>query len=596
MDGGHGFVIGKAVLPGQILHSGIHIVKAVGCHNLVGGTAGFAVIHIGADFKVLGIQDGVRIRADGKVVSARLQDVAAMGGFQAGGIIGGQILQGNRHGNLLGSTGLQHFGLFKVHQIDGGLFNAAVGIRRREVQLHHILALHIAGVLHGDFHGEGIVILLEVGDFLGKAGVAQAVAKGILDILVIINQPLLCGGLIELVAHVDALHIIGEGEHALEAQIIPANLFHQVAGFGVDVIAGVAGMVVGGSLGQILQVGIHGLAGGVDRTIQNLTKGGHTGGAGTGNQQDSADVVIFINPIQLHGIIGIDNYDNIFKMGANHVNQVFLGAGQLQIVLARLEVVIVAIVFVGTGGVAVVPFELGVHHIGLCHVIGAVDDGVHVGGQVGVLAAAAANDHHGGVGEGSGGAEHFIGVSGAGGFGQRPILAVHGNGGTLLAVFQVKLCQVVVHLKSGIPQRQQHTGGLHGITGIAGACTGIDGVHGSPAKHIELVVLRRQGEQAVVLHQNHALVTHLGDDLFGVAHHVVGHLCLGGIQKAGHDGVHGAIANEIDHQQHHQHPGNGGSPADHMAIALLGAMGNNHHHNHGKQGTQNHINISAQGG
>ena len=105
MDGGHGFVIGKAVLPGQILHSGIRIVKAVGCHNLVGGTAGFAVVNIGADFKVLGIQDGVRIRADGDVVSARLQDVAAAGGLDAGGIIGGQILQGNGEGNLLGSTG-----------------------------------------------------------------------------------------------------------------------------------------------------------------------------------------------------------------------------------------------------------------------------------------------------------------------------------------------------------------------------------------------------------------------------------------------------------------------------------------------------------
>ena len=537
------------------------------------------------------------VGADGHAVASRLQDIAAVLRLDLAGIVGGQVLQRHGQGDLLGGPGLQQAGFAEVQQVYAGFLNAAVGVGRGEVQLHHVLARHAARVGDGDLHSDGVGVLLEVGDLLLELGVAQAVAEGVLHIVVVVDQPLLSSGLIELVAHVDALHIVHKGEHALEGVVVADNLLGQVFHPGEEVVARVAGMVPGGGLRQVLQVGVHRPAGGVHRAGDDLAQGGHARRAGAGGQDHRADGIILVHPIQLHGVVGVDDHDHLVEAGANQLHQVLLGAGQLQIVLARLEVVIVAVVGVQAVGVAVVGFGPLLHRVGLSHVVGAVDHRVHVGGQVGVLAAGAADDDHGGVGEGLGPAHHRGGVGVPGGLRQGPILGLHGDGGALAAIAGVHFHKLVVHGVARVGQRLEYAdGGGGAVAAVGGAGAAVHGVGGGPAEHVQVLGARVQRQQAVVLHQHHALVAGLLNDGKAVAHHVVGNLRLGGVEHAGHGGVQRAIADQVDAQQHHQNPRQPGCPAHHMARPLFHhKLGGYHYDDHHQQRGQNGVDVPADG-
>ncbi len=99
-------------------------------------------------------------------------------------------------GEAVGPEEVGDFALSEGKLIDGG---------------HHVLARRGAGIGDGDIEGDGPIALGDGAHFLSKGGVAQAVAEGVLDRSVIVDQALGGGGLIELVAHVDALHIVHEG-------------------------------------------------------------------------------------------------------------------------------------------------------------------------------------------------------------------------------------------------------------------------------------------------------------------------------------------------------------------------------------------------
>ena len=222
-------VVGETILTGQNLMVAFHVGEQVLCCHTVGGTAVNAVIDVSVQGEGLAVQHSVRVGADGHNIFACFQHIAAVFGLVAGRVIGGHILQFDGEADGLGLTGLQQLGLGEVDQIDGGLLNAAVGVGRRVVQLHNILTSHIAGVGDGDFQGDHLITLLEGGDLLGEGGVAQAVAEGILNFSVVVDDAVIGRSFVILVTGVDTLHIVGEGQNALVCAVLTTQHSLQVA-------------------------------------------------------------------------------------------------------------------------------------------------------------------------------------------------------------------------------------------------------------------------------------------------------------------------------------------------------------------------------
>ena len=91
---------------------------------------------------------GVGVLRCGKQVIPRLQDI----GFGVHIVVGDKVLAVDGDGDGLGLARLNLAGLFKAHQGDGGLFHivglVVVGIGGVQIDLHHLAADHVAGVLH----------------------------------------------------------------------------------------------------------------------------------------------------------------------------------------------------------------------------------------------------------------------------------------------------------------------------------------------------------------------------------------------------------------------------------------------------------------
>ena len=238
--------------------------------------------------------------------------------------------------------------------------------------------------------------------------------------------------------------------------------------------------------------------------------------------------------------------------------------------------------------------------ISLGNVVGALDDGAHIRRQVGILSAAAGEDDHGGIGEGLSLVHHCIGVVVHGGLGQGPILLSHVDNRAVSAPHLGAI--VIIHLRQGIvgfvacAVQGGHDvySGLRQVTAGCGAGAGEHGMGGGPAKDIQLLFIGTQGQQAIVLHQNHALLGHLLNHAQGVAHHVIGDFCLGGIQKTGDDGIHRAVANHVNQHNDHTQESNHGSPANHQPCALFRPAGGNQNHNQDDKRTHHGIDIAAE--
>ena len=155
-------------------------------------------------------------------------------------------------------------------------------------------------------------------------------------------------------------------------------------------------MIPGRCAPEVIQIGVRSAAGGVHAAVEDLAKGDHAAGAGTGSQDHRADLRIGFDPAQFHGVVGVDDHNDFVEVGGDGLYQIPLGPGQLQIVLAFLKLVIGAgaigvytvVVELGTG-IRIVGGNILLHPAALGHVERAVDNSMHVAGQVGVLAAAA---------------------------------------------------------------------------------------------------------------------------------------------------------------------------------------------------------------
>ncbi len=352
-------------------------------------------------------------------------------------VIGGHIVHCEGEGEGLTVPRLEQPGLAEGGQHHVGFLNAAHGVGGGEVHLSHVLARRVPGIRDLHLHGDGALVHGEVLNRLFKSGVAQPVAEGVLDGLFIgrfiafargvVDE----AGLIEAVAHVDALHVL----------YVVALI--QVA------VGKVARVPVGGGGGVVVGVGVGEPPGGIHRPRQHLAHRVHAPAAGAADPQSGVHAVL--QEAQLHGVGGVDQYDDLAKaLGLDQFQQILLVLGELQ--------------------VAAVPPGLAV----ACR--------FHIHGQVAALAADTGEHHHRRVGEGFGVCQQGItvfvrrhlggGEVGAGKPGLIPPLHA--------GVF-VEVHQLLVNLQSGVGEALHQVYVGRRVTG-ATARAAVEGGHGGVAE------------------------------------------------------------------------------------------------------------------
>ena len=205
--------------------------------------------------------------------------------------------------------------------------------------------------------------------------------------LIVVDQTFSCCGLIELVADIDAFNIVDEGQVAFICCICSKDSLLEVVNV---VVSEVAEVVPGRGSGQVTDKCVSGAAGRIDRTCHDLAQSGETGIAGTRAEQNSTDLLIIVDPAKLHRVVGVDDDNDLVELGADLIKHLFLGDGELKIVLACLEVIVGTVVGVDSIGVAVAVRTNG-YFAG--DVVGALDNSIHIGRKVSTLTAASADDN-----------------------------------------------------------------------------------------------------------------------------------------------------------------------------------------------------------
>lgn len=202
-----GLVVGEAVGAGEVDHVASSVREPVLRSHGVAGARVVCSVDDGVLDRVglLG-QHRVAVRIRGKDVVPSLEDVAA--GTRH--VVGREVLDVHLDGHVLGGTGLQHACLGEAHKVRGGLLHTAVRVGRVAVELDNLLACGLPRVGHADLGGDPPVSHRQRCHRLLERGVAQTMAEGVLDHLVVRNGTLCGGGLVVLVADVDALGVVDE--------------------------------------------------------------------------------------------------------------------------------------------------------------------------------------------------------------------------------------------------------------------------------------------------------------------------------------------------------------------------------------------------
>ena len=522
-------VVGKAVCAGQVGHIALGKVELVVSDLHIALTlVGSVVDDVGSHIVDLGIQNGVGVGVDADDVIALFQHIAAL----AVGIVGGHILGLEGNGDVLGSAGSQLRSLCKADQVCRSLLDAAVGVGRVIVDLHHFLAGGRTGVGDGDIHSDGAVSLGNAVQGLGEGGVAQAAAEGIHHSLVVVDEALGGGSLVELVAHIDAFHIVHESRDGVGAKGVGLELIHVGVGE-------VAKVVRSGGLGQVVHKGIDGTAGGVHITAEDGAQCVEAALTGACAPDNALDLAVILDPAQFHSVGAVVDHNDLIKVLADQIDHVLLGLGQLQVVVAGLKVVVAVACVVG--------------------------DLRHIGGQVCTFAAHAGDDYHGGIRESLGVVHHLVGVLCSLRLRQGPVLSEHTHLRAVSTVRGVEVAQLSIQLKAGILQALQQGNGGVGVGQRTGTGAAVAGVGGSPAKNVQLAVLGH-GQGAIVIQQNDAFIGNVLAQLGSGCHVLLADLAVAG--GKGDHGVHGAGQDQVHGNGQCQHHAQTRLPADQILFGL----------------------------
>ena len=453
-------------------------------------------------------------------------------------VIGGHILDGEGDGDGLGLARLEELGLLVADEVGAGLLDAAIGIGRVEVDLDDVLAGDGAGVGDGYIEADLAVGLGDLAHLLLEASVGEAVAEGVLHGGIVVDDALGGGGLVELVAHVDVLNVVDEG-----GRVVGGNAgVHAFDGHVKHVgIVGLLGVVVVRSGIDVVHEGVVGLARGVHGAGEDLAQRGEAHVAGAGSPHEGLDLRELLDEAELEGIGAVVDHDDVVEVGADELDHVALGLGELQIVVAGLPVV-VCLGVVLEGGLAHILRDIGV-----------------------TLAGEAADHDDGGVGVILGSVDELIGVVGSRRLRKVPVLGRDRDGRTALGIAEVEVDEILVDLEARVLKAIDEAHDWEQAVDAAGAGTAVDGVGGGPAEEVELGALGKR-ELALVLEQDEAF---LGD----VERHRGSLVCglLGNLAAARNQADERGHGPEADHIHHDGDGSEGAEPrslADERALCL----------------------------
>ena len=376
--------------------------------------------------------------------------------------------------------------------------------------------------------------------------------------------------LIIAVADVDTLHIIDKRDHAIRP--FPHG-FRGVGDILHVCIGKVADVVICGSERHVPQPGIHRLAGRVHFPVEDFAQRVETRCAGTGAQQDAADLVIFLRPAHFQRVGAIVDHDHIVEIGADHIHQISLGLAQFQIRGAGRIVVIIPVVCIAG------PCVLGAFLIGTVH------NGAHIVGQVRAFAAAAGNHNQCGVGKRLRVVQNAVRVGVHRGFRQSPLLTVvDGNGGPVRTVVHIQFSKFAVQGKPGVfqtAQKRDRCGGVHS----PGTGSAVDRVRGGPAEHVQ-ICHAVQREQSRVLRHDDALAGYRFADVLGILDRLRGE--GSGFRHGGrHKAPHRPQQNAVDQQAHCQNRRDNRLDTDETCPLFSGSPCQNQRRDHCNQHDRN---------
>ena len=420
------------------------------------------------------------IGAEGNLVLSCFEDIAAALDLDSFGVKRRHVFGIDREIDRLGSAGLDHIGLREIDKVNRGFLNTAVGIRRCEVYFHDILTGDTACILYSDVESDCLVVRLEVLDLLLKGRVGETISERILDMILIFDRAVVGSGLIILVAYIDAFNIIDKGKRSFICGICCGDLCLQV----IHIVVGhLSDIVDVRCREQVFYKCIDRSAGRVHRAAHNFTECSKSCDTGAGCQKNSADLRILIDPSQFHCIVSVDDHNNLVKLGADHLDQVFFSHGELEVRLSCLKVIICAVVPCNCIHIAVVA---GRRRDLFRGIISSVEDRLHVSGKVCAFTAASADNDDSCIRILVDRLHHVFVVNADRRLRNCPVLRSHGDRRTLSAVLHIHAGEAFVGLKAGV---------LHGLqdadrgcgTGGSGSGSSVDRIGGRPAEHIQLL-------------------------------------------------------------------------------------------------------------
>ena len=282
-------------------------------------------------------------------------------------------------------------------------------------------------------------------------------AKGVLNLSVVVDEPLRGSSFIEFVAHIDALYIVGEGGVIGLRHTVVHTFHRQVFQVGVVVVLVV---IPPGGVFQMIGEGVRTFAGGIYRTTQDFAQCGKAHIAGARAPEYRLDLFIVIHKAQLHGISAVDQENYSVEVIAYHLHQILFGLGELKVVVIGLEIVIL----IGIVVVSSLTHSHGHIVVPLPSQTTQGDDG-YIRKFFGVV-------------------HHVLGISIHWGLVQRPGLSGYGHVGTLGRVGSVEIQQFLVHRKTGLLQSLLNADDVVQSIDTTGAGTTIDRDSTGPAKQV----------------------------------------------------------------------------------------------------------------
>ena len=249
-------------------------------------------------------------------------------------IIAGRIIGRERNGHRVLLARLQQLGLGIAYQHLMGFFNAACGVRRGSVQLHHVFPGGAAGVPHGDGHGHDGICVKGSGGGLAhfpiERSIGKAVAEGEHHVgFIPILAVGIAAGFIVPIAHVDAFFVV---HGVIHAQIVLVCGLVSMTG---------AEILEGGIPAEIRCPGVHQAAGGIHCAVQYFPQGGDAVGAGEANPHSRVNFIrkSRVSRVGQEGSFkagrNIEQHDHMFKTRTAHSGK------KVTLVLIELQVVAV---------------------------------------------------------------------------------------------------------------------------------------------------------------------------------------------------------------------------------------------------------------